>query len=186
MRPGISITFPRHCFLLKRYTHKLKTSLRVFSMNCPSKTDEDILLNPTWNQNPPRFASDPKTLRSGPKSISREGEAIDCGAWEGCRGSSKWCRCAVLCVLETEKLTLKLGPCTQSITISRIYDQAGASTADQILPWTTLRSWACWILSVLGTSMAMSFLSGERTWSNTAAKVATSSKNLRLTNMYNA
>ncbi|KAJ8111628.1 hypothetical protein OPT61_g5825 [Boeremia exigua] len=27
-------------------------------MNCPSRTDEDVLLNPTWNQNPPRFAAD--------------------------------------------------------------------------------------------------------------------------------
>lgn len=27
-------------------------------MNCPSRTDEDIILNPTWNQNPPRFAAD--------------------------------------------------------------------------------------------------------------------------------
>lgn len=27
-------------------------------MNCPSRTDDDVLLNPTWNQNPPRFAAD--------------------------------------------------------------------------------------------------------------------------------
>ena len=32
-------------------------------MNCPSKTDEDILLNPTWNQNPPRFAADLTTCQ---------------------------------------------------------------------------------------------------------------------------
>lgn len=27
-------------------------------MNCPSRTDEDVLLNPEYNQNPPRFAAD--------------------------------------------------------------------------------------------------------------------------------
>lgn len=32
-------------------------------MNCPSRTDEDILENPTWNQNPPRFAADLTTCQ---------------------------------------------------------------------------------------------------------------------------
>lgn len=27
-------------------------------MNCPSRTDDDVLWNPGWNQNPPRFAAD--------------------------------------------------------------------------------------------------------------------------------
>ena len=27
-------------------------------MNCPSRTDDDVLLNPGWNQSPPRFAAD--------------------------------------------------------------------------------------------------------------------------------
>lgn len=27
-------------------------------MNCPSRTDDDILWHPGWNQNPPRFAPD--------------------------------------------------------------------------------------------------------------------------------
>jgi len=32
-------------------------------MNCPSRTDEDILENPGWNQNPPRFAADLTTCQ---------------------------------------------------------------------------------------------------------------------------
>lgn len=32
-------------------------------MNCPSRTDEEVLLNPTWNQNPPRFAADLTTCQ---------------------------------------------------------------------------------------------------------------------------
>jgi zinc transporter 1/2/3 len=27
-------------------------------MNCPSRTDEDPLFHPGWNQSPPRFAAD--------------------------------------------------------------------------------------------------------------------------------
>jgi zinc transporter 1/2/3 len=27
-------------------------------MNCPSRNDDDVLLHPDWNQNPPRFAAD--------------------------------------------------------------------------------------------------------------------------------
>jgi hypothetical protein len=27
-------------------------------MNCPSRTDDDVLWHPGWNQNPPRFAAD--------------------------------------------------------------------------------------------------------------------------------
>lgn len=32
-------------------------------MNCPSRTDEDVLENPTWNQTPPRFAADLTTCQ---------------------------------------------------------------------------------------------------------------------------
>lgn len=60
-------------------------------MNCPSKTDEDVLWHPEWNQSPPRFASDLTTcedlngianarelgeadrLRSGTQSLRRCG-----------------------------------------------------------------------------------------------------------------
>lgn len=27
-------------------------------MNCPSRTDDDVVWHPGWNQNPPRFAAD--------------------------------------------------------------------------------------------------------------------------------
>jgi hypothetical protein len=74
--------------------------------------------------------------------------------------------------MKTKVLTLVPGPCTRTITAWKDHDHAGASTASHNLPWTTLRSWAYWILSVLCTSMAMSFLSGDRTLSNTAAKAA--------------
>ena len=60
-------------------------------MNCPSKTDEDVLWHPEWNQSPPRFAADLTTcedlngianarelgeadrLRSGTQSLRRCG-----------------------------------------------------------------------------------------------------------------
>lgn len=32
-------------------------------MNCPSRTDEDLLLNPGWNQSPPYFAADLTTCQ---------------------------------------------------------------------------------------------------------------------------
>jgi zinc transporter 1/2/3 len=60
-------------------------------MNCPSRTDDDVLWNPGWNQSPPRFAADLTTcedlngianarelgkadrLRSGTQSLRRCG-----------------------------------------------------------------------------------------------------------------
>lgn len=32
-------------------------------MNCPSRTDDDVLLNPGWNQSPPRYAADLTTCQ---------------------------------------------------------------------------------------------------------------------------
>jgi hypothetical protein len=60
-------------------------------MNCPSRTDDDVLWHPGWNQSPPRFAADLTTcedlngianarelgeadrLRSGTQSLRRCG-----------------------------------------------------------------------------------------------------------------
>lgn len=85
-------------------------------MNCPSRTDDDVLLNPTWNQNPPRFAADLTTcqdlngianarelgeadrLRSGAQSLKRcaidehqfQGKEKQCAALgEGVKGPQK-------------------------------------------------------------------------------------------------
>lgn len=41
----------------------LKVFARAANMNCPSRTDEDVLLNPTWNQSPPRLAADLTTCQ---------------------------------------------------------------------------------------------------------------------------
>lgn len=32
-------------------------------MDCPSRTDDDLLLNPTWNKNPPSVAADLTTCQ---------------------------------------------------------------------------------------------------------------------------
>lgn len=61
--PDVSFPSSRHCFYRGRQTHFFNISLRFVTMNCPSRTDEDILLNPTWNQNPPRFAADLTTCQ---------------------------------------------------------------------------------------------------------------------------
>ncbi|KAI8937987.1 hypothetical protein NX059_005665 [Plenodomus lindquistii] len=122
-------------------------------MNCPSRTDDDILFNPGWNQNPPRFAADLTTcqdlngianarelgeadrLSSAARTLQRchvgnddfqEKEKQPWGAGEGVKGSFP-------------------GPCTRTTT-----HRADAVTTPSVF------SWVKWFLSVLVTSYLFS------------------------------
>ncbi|KAB2107486.1 hypothetical protein AG0111_0g4573 [Alternaria gaisen] len=130
-------------------------------MNCPSKTDEDVLWHPEWNQSPPRFAADLTTcedlngianarelgeadrLRSGTQSLRRCG-IDDSNAQEmekrppnttgeGVKGSPN-------------------GPCTR--TTRHVSEYQGGLTA-------TIISWSKWLVSVLCTSILISWASGN-------------------------
>jgi hypothetical protein len=59
-------------------------------MNCPSRTDDDILYHPGWNQNPPRFAADLTTCEdlNGIANARELGEADQL-----CSGSRSLRRC---------------------------------------------------------------------------------------------
>lgn len=48
-------------------------------MNCPSRTDDDVLLNPGWNQSPPCFAADLTTRQdmNGIANARELGDAAD-------------------------------------------------------------------------------------------------------------
>ncbi|KAH7406166.1 ZIP zinc transporter-domain-containing protein [Phaeosphaeria sp. MPI-PUGE-AT-0046c] len=125
-------------------------------MNCPSRND-DVLMNPGWNQSPPRFAADLTTcedlngianarelgdadrLSSGNRSLRhlelenhsiKEIEKKPVAGGEGVKGSCK-------------------GPCTRTITPMSDEHRAG------------LKSWATWLMSVLATSLLISSISGN-------------------------
>lgn len=49
-------------------------------MNCPSRTDEDFLLNPGWNQSPPRFSPD-LTTREDFNGMANAREIGDAERW---------------------------------------------------------------------------------------------------------
>ncbi|KAH8719346.1 ZIP zinc transporter-domain-containing protein [Phaeosphaeriaceae sp. PMI808] len=126
-------------------------------MNCPSRNDDD-LLNPGWNQNPPRFAADLTTCQDL-NGIANSRELGD--ADRLCNGSrglqhrglednnfeeigKEW-----LVVGKGVKGSSK-GPCTRTTTPVSNEHQAGL-----------FKSWATWLLSVLATSVALSFLNGN-------------------------
>ncbi|CAG5179321.1 uncharacterized protein ALTATR162_LOCUS9146 [Alternaria atra] len=130
-------------------------------MNCPSRTDDDVLWHPGWNQSPPRFAADLTTcedlngianarelgeadrLRSGTQSLRRcgidESNAQEMekrkppNMGEGVKGSPK-------------------GPCTR--TTANVSEYQGGLTA-------TIISWSKWLVSVLCTSFLISWASGN-------------------------
>ncbi|KAI4956036.1 hypothetical protein J4E91_000246 [Alternaria rosae] len=130
-------------------------------MNCPSRTDDDVLWNPGWNQNPPRFAADLTTcedlngianarelgeadrLRSGTRNLRRceldefSGQEMEkrklSHTGEGVKGSPK-------------------GPCTR--TNAHVSEhQAGLTN--------TIISWAKWLVSVICTSLLISYATGN-------------------------
>ncbi|EOA81734.1 hypothetical protein ACJQWK_10741 [Exserohilum turcicum] len=129
-------------------------------MNCPSRTDDDILWHPGWNQNPPRFAPDLTTCAdlNGIANARELGEADrlcnpqnlrPCNPYhvngqeiekdkpitmgEGAKGSPK-------------------GPCTR--TTSHVTEYPAGLT-------DTIMAWAKWLASVLCTAVLISHVSGN-------------------------
>ncbi len=77
-------------------------------MNCPSRTDDDILLNPTWNQNPPRFAAD-LTTRQDLNGIANARELGDADLLHGGAEGLKRCDIDEREFQEKEKQSMALG-----------------------------------------------------------------------------
>ncbi|XPS71412.1 hypothetical protein M3J09_003601 [Ascochyta lentis] len=135
-------------------------------MNCPSRTDDDVLLNPTWNQSPPRFAADLTTCQD----LNGRANARELGDADRFRtGTQNLRHCALdeNQFQEKEKQQLALGkgvegpqkgPCTRTTAIVSIERRASVSQAGRRISQTTFKSWGRWILSVLCTSMFMSYI----------------------------
>jgi hypothetical protein len=140
-------------------------------MNCPSRND-DVLLNPGWNQSPPRFAADLTTcedlngianarelgeadrLCSGSRSLRqyeledsnfKENENEPFAIGKGVKGSSKGNAHPDGCYNHGLLSKLRTGSCTQTIATMKYEHQA------------RLNDWAKWILSVLITSTLVSY-----------------------------
>jgi zinc transporter 1/2/3 len=77
-------------------------------MNCPSRTDDDVLLNPTWNQNPPRFAADITTCQDL-NGIANARELGDADRLRSGAQSAKRCVLDENQFQEKEKQRLALG-----------------------------------------------------------------------------
>jgi hypothetical protein len=148
-------------------------------MNCPSRTDDEILFNPGWNQSPPRFAADLTTcedlngianarelgeadrLRSGSRSLRRceleetNGQEIEkrrvIAMGEGVKGFPTSTLQLHVGLGNCEADTLA-GPCTR--TTAHISEHRAGLTA-------TVISWAKWLLSVLCTSILICYASGS-------------------------
>ncbi|KAL6703795.1 hypothetical protein ACN47E_009094 [Coniothyrium glycines] len=133
-------------------------------MNCPSRTDDDVLLNPGWNQNPPYFAADLTTCEdlNGIANARELGDADRLG--HGFR-SLRRCEPELESTHEIEKDRLLLGegvkgfldePCTQPSTpVSTKEYRAGLAATSSITDWMK------WLLSVLCTSFFISYLNGS-------------------------
>ncbi|KAF1841570.1 Zip-domain-containing protein [Cucurbitaria berberidis CBS 394.84] len=134
-------------------------------MNCPSRTDEDLLLNPGWNQSPPRFAAD-LTTRQDLNGIANSRELRDADGL--CSGPQSLRRCELeernfqqkekqpLVMGEGVKGPLR-GPYTRTIEHVSYEYRAGLKTTSSII------SWAKWLFSVMCTSALISFASGNYT-----------------------
>ncbi|CAI6331412.1 unnamed protein product [Periconia digitata] len=145
-------------------------------MNCPSRTDEDILLNPGWNQNPPRFAAD-LTTRQDFNGIANARELGDSEKWgqmthlsmancqlsQGLRGQPD--------SLERTSLGAKdplRGSCTRMNHNDFPFDPSQAGLSPRDLSHnnsnnnTTIKAWINWISSVLCTSLMISLVQYTR------------------------
>jgi zinc transporter ZupT len=147
-------------------------------MNCPSRTDEDILENPTWNQNPPHFAADLTTCQDL-IGIANARELGDTDRLRGGAQGRRRCDVDEFQFNEKEKQSAALGegvkgpqdgPCTRTTVIVRNEHQAGISTVGDKMSKATFKSWGRWFLSVLCTSMFMSYMSRDQTSNLAAAK----------------
>ena len=130
-------------------------------MNCPSKTDEDVLWHPEWNQSPPRFAADLTTC----EDLNGIANARELGEADRLRsGTQSLRRCGIddSNVQEMEKRPPNTtgegvkgslnGPCTR--TTRHVSEYQGGLTA-------TIISWSKWLVSVLCTSILISWASGN-------------------------
>ncbi|KAF1934286.1 Zip-domain-containing protein [Didymella exigua CBS 183.55] len=140
-------------------------------MNCPSRTDDEVLLNPTWNQNPPRFAADLTTCQDL-NGIANARELSDADRLRSGAQGLRRCDVDQRHFQEKEKQLFALGkgvkgpqngPCTRTTAIMRNEHQFGVSIAGRKMSQTQFKSWGRWILSVLCTSMFMSYMGRNRT-----------------------
>ena len=150
-------------------------------MNCPSRTDDDVLLNPGWNQSPPRFAADLTTcedlngianarelgeadrLSRGSRSLrrcelqDRNAHEIEKDRWalgEGVKGSFKGLF-GPQRIRGSDRANLVVGPCTRTSTLESSNEHRVGHTTT-----SSFTDWAKWLLSVLCTSLLISYTSG--------------------------
>lgn len=128
-------------------------------MNCPSRTDEELLFHPGWNQSPPRFAADLTTCEdmNGIANARELGEADRLCSTR----SVRYCGMEEESRLEAEvKKTMAMGegvkwsptgPCTRTNTHTNVYQADHANT---------FIGWATWLSSVIGTSIFICYVSG--------------------------
>ncbi|KAF2823283.1 Zip-domain-containing protein [Ophiobolus disseminans] len=126
-------------------------------MNCPSRND-DVLENPGWNQNPPKFAADLTTCEdlNGIANARELGDADR--LCSGARGL-RHCELEDKNIEEMKKRPPTVGkgvkgsfqgPCTRTTTPASNEHQVGL-----------IKSWATWLSSVLAISLLISFMSGN-------------------------
>ncbi|KAL1796343.1 hypothetical protein ACET3X_004883 [Alternaria dauci] len=130
-------------------------------MNCPSRTDDDVLWHPGWNQSPPRFAADLTTC----EDLNGIANARELGEADRLRsGTQSLRRCGIddSNAQEMEKRPPNTtgegvkgsltGPCTR--TTRHVSEYQGGLTA-------TIISWSKWLASVFCTSFLISWASGN-------------------------
>ncbi|KAA8614465.1 Zip-domain-containing protein [Pyrenophora tritici-repentis] len=129
-------------------------------MNCPSRTDDDVLWHPGWNQNPPRWAADLTTCAdlNGIANARELGEAdrlcskqnLRRGELDDFNGQDTEKKKSVT-MGEGVKRSLT-GPCTR--TTAHVSEHQAGLTASAF-------SWAKWLFSVLCTSILVSYANGK-------------------------
>ncbi|KAF2132104.1 Zip-domain-containing protein [Dothidotthia symphoricarpi CBS 119687] len=132
-------------------------------MNCPSKND-NVLLNPGWNQSPPRFAADLTTCQDL-NGIANSRELGEADRLRSGSQSLKRCELEDNSFQEKEKEQLAIGegakgsyqgPCTRTSANVNNEHRGGISTTNH-----SFKGWATWLFSVLCTSAFLSFASGN-------------------------
>ncbi|PVI01601.1 Zip-domain-containing protein [Periconia macrospinosa] len=168
-------------------------------MNCPSRTDEEILLNPGWNQNPPRFAADLTTCQDL-NGIANARELGDAERWGLSNETMEKCQLVQNSLngpdsQEGAGLGAKdphRGSCTH-MNQKNIYlfdaPQAEHSTRD-LSRNSTLKGWITWTLSVVFTSLFLSFMKSSGTnflsnmssmsWAPKASRVSSEAAPIRM------
>lgn len=130
------------------------------TMNCPSRTDDDILWHPGWNQNPPRFAADLTTCAdlNGIANARELGEADQLCTTRNLRpcqvdhvNGQEIDKGRVVALGEGVKGSEK-GPCTRTTSTTHLAKPHACLT-------DTLVGWVKWLASVLCTSILISYAS---------------------------